>query len=131
MRRRPTTHPTRVLYLIGPSYLLSSDWLGIDRFAISCFGCPNLGVHYKALTACNFQMPNDALQAIGQSQPAFAVDLAKNADICLLGGGLPISLAKPLGTRIDSQCAGGLGIVGASEEIDRLIAEKAISLLLR
>jgi glc operon protein GlcG len=77
----------------------------------------------KALTACNFQMPSDALQAICQSQPAFAVDLAKNADICLLGGGLPIS--------IDSQCVGGLGIVGASEEIDRSIAEKAISLLLR
>jgi glc operon protein GlcG len=92
----------------------------------------------KALTACNFQMPSDALQAICQSQPAFAVDLAKNADICLLGGGLPISLAlakplpqqKPLGTRIDSQCVGGLGIVGASEEVDRSIAEKAISLLL-
>jgi glc operon protein GlcG len=77
----------------------------------------------KAITACNFQMPNDALQAICQSQPAFAVDLAKNADICLLGGGLPIE--------IDAQCVGGLGIVGASEEIDRSIAEKAISLLLR
>ncbi len=76
----------------------------------------------KALTACNFQIPSDALQAICQSQPAFAVDLAKNADICLLGGGLPIE--------INAQCVGGLGIVGASSEIDRAIAEKAIAILL-
>jgi glc operon protein GlcG len=76
----------------------------------------------KALTACNFRMPNDVLQAICQNQPVIAADLAKNADICLLGGGLPIS--------IDSQCVGGLGIGGASSEIDRAIAEKAIAALL-
>jgi glc operon protein GlcG len=76
----------------------------------------------KALTACNFQIPNDMLQAIGQSQPAIAADLAKNADICLLGGGLPIQL--------ESRCVGGIGIGGATSEMDRAIAEKAISLLL-
>jgi glc operon protein GlcG len=75
----------------------------------------------KALTACNFQMPSDELQAICQNQPAFAADLVKNADICLLGGGLPIS--------IDTQCVGGLGIVGASSEIDRAIAEQALAIL--
>jgi glc operon protein GlcG len=76
----------------------------------------------KALTACNFQIPNDVLQAIGQNQPAIAADLAKNADICLLGGGLPI--------QIDSRCVGGIGIGGATSEIDRAIAEKAIAFLL-
>jgi glc operon protein GlcG len=76
----------------------------------------------KALTAYNFQMPNDALVHLGQNEPAIAVDLAKNAEVCMLAGGLPI--------QIDSFCIGGLGIGGASSDLDRIIAEKAISLVL-
>jgi glc operon protein GlcG len=76
----------------------------------------------KALTAYNFQMPNDALVHLSQSEPAIAVDLAKNAEICMSAGGLPI--------QIDTLCIGGLGIGGASSDLDRIIAEKAISRVL-
>ncbi len=75
----------------------------------------------KALTAYNFQMPNHVLLALSQSEPAIAADLAKNADICMLAGGLPIM--------IESLCVGGLGIGGASAEEDLAIARKAIAWL--
>jgi uncharacterized protein GlcG (DUF336 family) len=76
----------------------------------------------KALTACNYRVPSQKLFSIAYSHPALPAELAKNDELCMLGGGLPIEIANV--------CIGGLGIGGAnSVEQDEKIALKAKSIL--
>jgi glc operon protein GlcG len=68
----------------------------------------------KVVTAVNFGQPSNALLMIVNSDPAVAADFAKNPDICMVAGGVPIMTA--------TGCVGGLGIGGGRSEQDRALA---------
>ena len=75
----------------------------------------------KAVTAAMFRLPSHALNVIANSDPAVAADLAKNADVCLIPGGVP--LIK------DGELLGAVGVAGGRSEQDRTIAEQALTAL--
>ena len=77
----------------------------------------------KATTACNFRMPSQALVHISNVDAVVAADLAKNLDVCMVAGGVPIMLGQ--------QCVGGLGVGGGRSEQDQATAAKALSVLTR
>ena len=73
----------------------------------------------KAVTSGSFGLPTRALSAIASSDPAVAADLAKNPDVCMVGGGVPVML--------NGRCVGGLGVGGGRGEQDHGIAENAVT----
>ncbi len=75
----------------------------------------------KALTACNFRMPTHALSQIALADAVVGADLAKNSEVCMVGGGVPIMAGQ--------HCLGGLGVGGGRAEQDREIALKALAAL--
>lgn len=75
----------------------------------------------KALTAWSFRMPTKSLGAISSFDPVAGADIAKNPDMCMVPGGLPIML--------DGHCVGGIGIGGGRSEQDQAIVEQALAAL--
>ena len=75
----------------------------------------------KAVTAAGFGFPTRALAAIAASDPSVGGDLAKNADLCAVGGGVPIILG--------GVCVGGIGVGGGRAEQDHAVAEAAVAYL--
>lgn len=70
-------------------------------------GVPYMAVEVtrrKAVTACSFGLPTQVLTNIADSEPAVGADLAKNPEVCMVAGGLPIMMA--------GICVGGLGVAG-------------------
>lgn len=72
----------------------------------------------KAWTSANFRLPTKVLVQVGASDPALAADFAKNPDICMVGGGLPIMHGP--------DCLGAVGVAGGRAEQDHQIAEAAL-----
>ena len=75
----------------------------------------------KAITACNFKMPTQALTKIAEFDPVVASDLTKNPEVCMVPGGLPLMVGKT--------CVGGIGVAGGRSNQDQSIAEKAVASL--
>ena len=73
----------------------------------------------KAITANVFRMPTRGLATIAEMDPVVGGDLAKNADVCLVAGGVPIMRG--------AQCVGGLGVAGGRSEDDQRIAGVALA----
>jgi uncharacterized protein GlcG (DUF336 family) len=73
----------------------------------------------KATTANAFRMPTRGLAAIAAVDAVVGADLAKNAEVCQVAGGMPILI----GTR----CLGGLGVAGGRAEDDQRVAEAALA----
>jgi glc operon protein GlcG len=69
----------------------------------------------KAVSALNFQMPSHQLHALASGMPALAQEVARNIDLCLLPGGIPLYWEHEL--------VGAVGIGGAPPEVDIEIAE--------
>jgi uncharacterized protein GlcG (DUF336 family) len=97
------------------------DASGIVVAQLRMTGAPfhsNGVAHDKAYTAMSFRLPTDELGAQLSSNPILRDGIARRPGTILFGGGLPILE--------NGQVIGGIGVSGASEDEDRLIAKAGL-----
>ncbi|WP_028880421.1 GlcG/HbpS family heme-binding protein [Terasakiella pusilla] len=76
----------------------------------------------KAATSAHYKTATDIWSAKVSKKPNVAAGLAHHPQIVLIGGGVPVHL--------DDQVVGAIGIAGASEEQDIMIANRAVETVL-